>query len=61
MGARRRPRDPFAPAVAGPSRRPSLRLARTIGVSPNRVLALIARARTEKLAVKKRKGYALKP
>jgi hypothetical protein len=44
---------------AGPGSRPS-ELARTMGVRPTQVSVLIAKARAEKLIVKRGEGYALK-
>lgn len=52
-------RDELLAAIkADPSARPS-ELARTLGISANQVHGLIAKARAEKLVVKKGKGYAL--
>jgi hypothetical protein len=57
--ARGQRRDELLVAIAAtPGARPS-DLARSIGVKPAQVHALIARARTEKLLVKSGKGYAL--
>jgi DNA invertase Pin-like site-specific DNA recombinase len=53
-------RDELLAAVkANPGARPS-ELARALGISANQVHSLIAKARAEKLLVKKDKGYALK-
>jgi hypothetical protein len=49
----------LAAVKANPGARPA-ELARMIGVSANQVHGLIAKARADKLLVKKGKGYALK-
>lgn len=49
----------LAAIKANPGARPS-ELAREIGISANQVYSLIAKARADKLVVKKGKGYALK-
>jgi hypothetical protein len=49
----------LAAIKADPGARPS-ELAKTIGIKPAQVHALITKARAEKLIVKKGKGYALK-
>jgi hypothetical protein len=57
--ARGRRREQLLAAIkAAPGARPS-ELAKSIGVRPTQVHALIARARAEKLIVKSGKGYAL--
>jgi hypothetical protein len=56
-GARRK--QLLAAVKAKPGARPS-ELARAIGVSANQAHSLIAKARKDKLLVKKGKGYALK-
>jgi hypothetical protein len=56
-GARRE--QLLAAIKANPGARPA-ELARAIGISANQVHSLIAKARAEKLLVKKGKGYALK-
>jgi hypothetical protein len=45
--------------TAAPGARPS-ELARSIGIKPTQVHALVAKARTEKLIVKRGAGYALR-
>lgn len=55
----RRREELLAAIKADPGARPS-DLARTIGISSNQVHALIAKARAEKLLVRKGKGYALR-
>lgn len=58
--ARGQRRDQILAAIkANPGARPA-ELARTIGISANQVHALIAKARADKLLVKKGRGYALK-
>jgi hypothetical protein len=58
--ARGQRRDELLAAIkAGPGARPS-DLAKAIDVGPPQVHALIAKARAEKLIVKRGKGYALK-
>jgi hypothetical protein len=49
----------LAAIKAEPGARPSA-LAKSIGIKPTQVHALIAKARAEKLIVKRGKGYALK-
>jgi hypothetical protein len=49
----------LAAIKAGPGARPS-ELAKSIGIRPTQVHALIAKARSEKLIVKKGNGYALR-
>jgi Winged helix-turn-helix DNA-binding len=56
-GARRE--QLLAAIKANPGARPA-ELARSIGISSNQVHSLIAKARKDKLLVKKSKGYALK-
>jgi hypothetical protein len=56
-GARRE--QLLAAVKVNPGARPS-ELARAIGISANQVHSLIAKARADKLLVKKGKGYALK-
>lgn len=66
-GKRRRPQAPrgqrreqlLAAIGAKPGARPS-ELAAEIGISPGQVSTLLAKARAEKLIVKKGAGYALK-
>jgi predicted Rossmann fold nucleotide-binding protein DprA/Smf involved in DNA uptake len=58
--ARGQRREELLTAIkADPGARPS-ELAKTIGIKPAQVHALITKARAEKLIVKKGKGYALK-
>jgi len=59
--ARGERREQFLAAIeASPGARPS-ELAETIGIRPTQVSVLIAKARGERLIVKRGKGYALRP
>jgi hypothetical protein len=49
----------FAALKANPGARPA-ELARTLSIKPTQVHALLAKARAEKLVIKRDKGYALK-
>ena len=55
----RRREELLAAIKAEPGARPSA-LAKSIGIKPTQVHALIAKARAEKLIVKRGKGYAVK-